>query len=131
MSDDARDGDTIAPVCAPGFPDCVDTIVNGSNDDIDDAVPSTDPIVEADGDRADEAIAAALTDAETRFGVDASEIVVESSAFQVWSNACLDAATDGEACAEIITPGFVIVIDVDGTQYEYHTDLNGNARLAL
>ena len=51
-------------------------------------------------------------------------------ASQVWSSSCLDAAEEGEACAEIITPGFVIIIDVEGTQFEYHTDLNGNARLA-
>ena len=122
------DGPAIQPVCAPGFPDCVDTIVNGSNGDGDDDVPPSEPIAPVEGER--DAIDAALANAETQFGVDGSAIVVESAAFQVWSNACLDAATDGEACAAIVTPGFVIVIDVEGTHYEYHTDLNGNVRLA-
>ncbi len=59
------------------------------------------------------------------------ELGIESAAFQEWSNSCLDAAAEGEACAEVITPGFVIVIEVEGTSYEYHTDLNGNLRLAV
>jgi len=122
------DGPAIQPVCAPGFPDCVDTIVNGSNGDLDDDVPPSEPIAPVEGER--DAVDAAVTDAETRFGVDGSAIVVESAAFQVWSNACLDAAEEGAACAAIVTPGFVIVLDVEGTQYEYHTDLNGNVRLA-
>lgn len=135
---DDGDGASIAPVCAPGFPDCLDMVVVGANGDIDDAVPEIDPVLEVVGRCAgdqfasceEQAIKAALTDAEGLFGVDESEIVVESAAFQEWSNACLDAADDGEACAGVITPGFVVVIELEGTQYEYHTDLNGNARLA-
>ncbi len=114
-------------------------IVNGPNGDIDDAEPPADPIVPVDGACSgvefasceEHAINAALADAEGLFGVDESEIVVESAAFQEWSNSCLDAAAEGEACAEVITPGFVIVIEVEGPHYEYHTDLNGNVRLAV
>ncbi len=134
-------GISISPVCAPGFPDCVDMIVNDANGDIDDAEPPTDPIVPADGQcSGDEfasceelAIDAALADAARLFGDGESEInvVVESAAVQEWSNSCLDAADEGELCAEVITPGFVIVIEIEGTQYEYHTDLNGNVRLAI
>ena len=122
------DGPAIQPVCAPEFPDCIDTIVNGTNGDTDDDVPPSEPIAPVEGDL--DAVDAALADAETQFGVDESAIVVESAEFQVWSNSCLDAAEEGAACAAIVTPGFVIVLDVEGTQYEYHTDLNGNVRLA-
>ena len=136
---DDGEGTSVAPVCAPGFPDCVDMIVNGSNGDVDNDVPAADPIVPAAGEcSGDEfaaceelAINAALTDAERLFGVDESAIAVENAAFQEWSNSCLGAAAEGEACDEAITPGFVIVIEVEGAQYEYHTDLNGNVRLAL
>jgi len=136
---DGQSGTNIAPMCAPGFPDCVDMIVNGSNGDVDNDVPAADPIVPAAGEcSGDEfaaceelAINAALTDAERLFGVDESAIAVENAAFQEWSNSCLGAAAEGEACDEAITPGFVIVIEVEGAQYEYHTDLNGNVRLAL
>ncbi|NIM47837.1 MAG: hypothetical protein GTO22_01000 [Gemmatimonadales bacterium] len=133
------DGTVIEPVCAPGFPDCADTIVNGSSGDVDDGELSVDPIVPVEGQCSGDkfasceaqAINASLADAERHFGVDESEIVVESAAFQEWSNSCLGAASEGEACDEAITPGFVIVIEVDGTHYEYHTDLNGNVRLAV
>ena len=47
-----------------------------------------------------------------------------------WSNTCLGAANEGEACGDAITQGFVIVLEVEGTQYEYHTDLSGNVRRA-
>ncbi len=125
---DTDDGPVSQPVCAPGFTDCEDMIVNGQNGDLDDDQASNDPIAPVEGER--DAIDAALADAEIQFGVDGSAIVVESIAFQEWSNACLGAATAGEACAEIITPGFVIVRDVEGTHHEYHTDLNGKVRLA-
>lgn len=148
VSDDEADepaerqgGITVSPVCAPGFPDCVDMIVNDANGDLDDAEPPADPIVPADGQcSGDEfaaceelAIDAALADAARLFGDGESEfnVIVGSAAFQEWSNSCLDAADEGELCAEVITPGFVIVIVHEGTQYEYHTDLNGNVRLAI
>jgi hypothetical protein len=127
------------PLCIEGVTDCADLIVNGSNGDLDVAEPPSDPIVQVTGECSGDAFdsclrtaqIAVLTDAQSQFGVDDSEIVIEQSNYQEWSNACLDAASDGEACAEVITPGFVVVIDVAGTHYEYHTDLNGNARLAL
>lgn len=136
---EGQSGTRIAPLCAPDFPDCVDMIVNGANGDIDDAEPSAAPVVPVDGQCSGEefasceeqAINAVLGDAEGLFGIDESEIVVESAAFQEWSNSCLDAAAEGEACDQAITPGFVIVIGVEGTHYEYHTDFNGNVRLAL
>ncbi len=133
------DGPVLQPACAPGFPDCADTVVNGANGDTDDAEPPADPIEPVDGECSgdefasceEQAINAALADAEGLFGVDESDIVIESAAFQEWSNSCLDAAAEGETCAEAITPGFVIVIEVKGTHYEYHTDLNSNVRLAV
>lgn len=136
---EGQGGTSIAPVCAPGVPDCVDMIVNGANGDLDDTEPPADPIVPVDGDCSgdeftsceEQAINAALAEAEGLFGIGESEIVVESAAFQEWSNSCLDAAAEGEVCAEVITPGFVIVIEVEGTHYEYHTDMNGNVRLAV
>ncbi len=129
-------GIDIEPLCAADVPDCADTLVSG---DTDGARPPADPLVPADGQCSgdyfasceQQAINAVLAAAERLFGVDESEIEVEDAAFQEWSNACLDAADEGEACAEVITPGFVIVIVLEGSQHEYHTDLNGNARRAV
>ena len=38
-----QDGVTNAPLCAPGFPDCVDMIVVGGDGYVDGAEPVTDP----------------------------------------------------------------------------------------
>lgn len=136
---DGRGGITSSPVCAPDFPDCVDMIVNGGSGDIDDAVAPADPAVPLVGECSggefalceELAIDAAVFGAVRLLGAVESEIVVESAAFQEWSNSCLDAADEGEACAEVITPGFVIVMEIEGANYEFHTDLNGNVRLAV
>ena len=40
---DGQGGVTNAPLCAPGFPDCVDMIVVGEDGYVDDAEPVTDP----------------------------------------------------------------------------------------
>lgn len=39
-----------------------------------------------------------------------------------WPDSCLGIAQPGMACAEVITPGFLIVLEADGVQYEYHTN---------
>ena len=128
-------GVDIEPVCLDDVLDCGDLVVN---EDTDGQAPPADPIRPVDGRCSGDAFAsceqqatdAVLADAKALFGVDESEIEVEGAAFQEWSNSCLDAANEGEACAEVTTPGFVIVIEFASRQYEYHTDLNGNVRLA-
>jgi hypothetical protein len=39
-----------------------------------------------------------------------------------WPDACLGIAQPGLVCAQVITPGFLIVLEADGAQYEYHTN---------
>lgn len=46
-----------------------------------------------------------------------------------WPDSCLGAARPDEVCAQVITPGYRIVVRRDGKQLEYHTELNGGARL--
>lgn len=43
-----------------------------------------------------------------------------------WPDACLGIAQPGIACAQVITPGYLVVLAVDGQQYEYHTDQTGS-----
>jgi hypothetical protein len=48
-----------------------------------------------------------------------------------WPNACLGIDDSRLACAEVITPGYRIIFEVNGERYEYHTDQTGNVvRLA-
>jgi hypothetical protein len=42
-----------------------------------------------------------------------------------WPNACLGIETEGVACAEVITPGFRILLEANGKQVEYRTNQDG------
>ena len=71
------------------------------------------------------AAAAAQTALATKLGVDANQITIVSIDPVEWPDACLGAATEGEMCAEVITPGYRIVLATGGKQYEAHTDESG------
>ena len=42
-----------------------------------------------------------------------------------WPDACLGAGEEGEVCAEVITPGYEVVLQLGETQYTYRTDQTG------
>jgi hypothetical protein len=44
-----------------------------------------------------------------------------------WPDACLGVYTADVMCAQVITPGYRVVLAVDGQQYEYHTNLDGSS----
>jgi hypothetical protein len=49
-----------------------------------------------------------------------------------WPDACLGIQTAGLMCAQVITPGFRVLLEAQGKRYEFHTDLSGSdVRLAL
>jgi hypothetical protein len=70
--------------------------------------------------KAIEALAASL-------GVDPSEIQVVSADAVEWPNGCLGVQRMGVMCTQVITPGFRIVLEAGGKQYEYHTNQDGSA----
>ncbi len=43
-----------------------------------------------------------------------------------WPDACLGVQTPGIACAQIITPGYKVVLEAAGKQYEFHTNESGD-----
>lgn len=43
-----------------------------------------------------------------------------------WLNACLGVSSPDVACAEVITPGFRILLEAQGAQYEFHTNQDGS-----
>lgn len=43
-----------------------------------------------------------------------------------WPDGCLGIQTPGMGCITVITPGYRIVLDVNGTNYEVRTDLTGS-----
>jgi hypothetical protein len=82
------------------------------------ATPTTgvdDPIVQA-----------VLTDASGRLGVPVDQLVVISVEATEWSDSSLGCPQEGEFYAQVITPGFQIIVDGAGQQLDYRTDTNGN-----
>lgn len=66
---------------------------------------------------------------DTLAGAGADASLVEAEAV-LWPDACLGAAEPGELCAQVVTPGYRIIIERGGGQrIEYHTDLQGNVRM--
>jgi hypothetical protein len=71
------------------------------------------------------AAAAAQAALAAKLGVPESQITILSVEHVEWPDACLGAADEGVMCAQVITPGYRIVMEVDGKQYEAHTDESG------
>jgi hypothetical protein len=64
-----------------------------------------------------------------------SDITLVSNEETEFGDACLGVAMEGVMCAQVVTPGRIIVLEANGVQYEYHTSEDGSrvqpASLAL
>jgi hypothetical protein len=58
-------------------------------------------------------------------GVSVSEIEILTTEQVDWPDACLGLSSGGEACAQVITPGWRIVLRIDGQDYEFRTSEDG------
>jgi hypothetical protein len=66
-----------------------------------------------------------------RLGIDPQDLLVQDFEQVEWSNACLGLAGPDEMCAEVITPGYRLIVMAGERQYQVHTDLSGaNLRVA-
>ncbi len=139
-SDGPGDGEQAdsAALCIEGAEDCEDTIVIpvDGDEDVTDAPPPSDSDLPISGDAGDTdegealAIEAAFAALEALDGPPVSDLdVIEVRAVD-WPNACLGVDTPGIACAQVITPGYVVLLDNGVLAFEFHTDTNGNAILA-
>ena len=61
-----------------------------------------------------------------RTGIAVEEIEVVGAEHREWLNACLGLAEEGEACAEVITPGWEITLRAAGEEYVFRTDEAGD-----
>ena len=83
------------------------------------------------GGAASEIPEAILQAVATQLGVDLQQIQVQDFEQVDWPNACLGLAQPDELCAEVITPGYQLILTANGQQYQVHTDLIGvNVRVA-
>jgi hypothetical protein len=59
-------------------------------------------------------------------GLQESDITLVSSEAVEFTDACLGITMEGVMCAQVITPGRIIVLEANGMQYEYHTSEKGD-----
>jgi hypothetical protein len=86
------------------------------------ASPSSNP-------QAQPAIDAAVRDLTARVNVASSDVHVEQAEAREWSDASLGCPQPGQLYAQVITPGYLIVLSAGGQRYEYHADARGRAIL--
>jgi hypothetical protein len=75
------------------------------------------------------AVDAALRDASSHLGVPVTDLTVVSVEAHDWSDASLGCPRQGVLYAQVITPGYLIVISGGGKTLEYHTDASGRVVL--
>jgi hypothetical protein len=79
----------------------------------------------------DAAVANSRQDLAERLNIDPSVITVVSVEAVDWPDGCLGVQTPGVMCTMVITPGYLVILEANGKQYEYHTNASGDVvRLA-
>ena len=73
----------------------------------------------------------ARADLVKRLQIDPDTIQLVSVEAVEWPDGCLGVQTPGVMCTMVITPGYRVILEAGGKQYEYHTDASGDVvRLA-
>lgn len=68
---------------------------------------------------------AAISTLAQNLGLDPSQVEVVSTEAVDWPDACLGVSQEGIVCAQVISPGYKIVLEANGKQVEYHTNEDG------
>ena len=81
--------------------------------------------------QADTVSAAAQEFLVAELGVELGDVQVVSAEPAEFSDSCLGYGGPDESCLQAITPGWLVILDVNGQTYEAHTDETGTqVRLA-
>jgi len=65
-----------------------------------------------------------VTGLSEELGVAVDQIMVAEVEAVTWPDGCLGVGKIGVMCTQALVPGYRFVLDVDGMQYEYHTNLD-------
>lgn len=88
--------------------------------------PAISPVEPPPG-AVDEVVAAAKAHLAQARDVASNDIEVTAVEPVEWSDASLGCPKPGQAYAQVVTPGYRIVLEVDGRAYELHTDRSGRS----
>ncbi|MFO8037463.1 MAG: hypothetical protein R6U57_12640 [Anaerolineales bacterium] len=81
------------------------------------------------GEEKENMIAKVKADLAARLGISEDEITVVSAEAKTWNDASLGCPEKGMMYAQVITPGYRIILEVDGKQHDYRTDQAGHFKL--
>jgi hypothetical protein len=62
-----------------------------------------------------------------QLGVEVENVMIQKTEQVEWSDGCLELGGPDESCLAAITPGWLIVFEVNGESYEVHTDEDGSS----
>lgn len=74
-----------------------------------------------------QAVDAAIADLLQTNGIAANQIAVTAVEARQWSDSSLGCPKEGFMYAQVITPGFLIVLAAQGQTFEYHTNQDGSS----
>ena len=89
--------------------------------------PSATVTTVAHSPEAQGAIDASVRDAAARVGVPEAQLRVESAEQREWRDSSLGCPQPGMFYAQVITPGYLVIVAGGGKRLEYHTDTRGRA----
>lgn len=73
-----------------------------------------------------DAVLSAVEELGSELQMPVDEIEIVSFSEEEWTDSCLGLGTAEEICAQVITPGWRVVLDVDGTEYIFRTDISAD-----
>lgn len=77
------------------------------------------------GEVPDSILSAARNDLATKLGVDAASIEVREAAAVVWNDGSLGCPRPGQVYTQAVEPGYRIILEYEGRQYDYRATERG------
>lgn len=68
---------------------------------------------------------AVINQLATNLGLKESDISVARTAEAEFKDSCLEVVLQNVICAQVLTPGHILILEAEGIQYEYHTNADG------
>ncbi|MDX1687464.1 MAG: hypothetical protein R3248_05735 [Candidatus Promineifilaceae bacterium] len=72
------------------------------------------------------AVEAARAQLAADLGIDVEAITVSSFETREWPDACLGLPEEGQMCAEVITPGYLVILNAEGETHRARTNQDGS-----
>jgi hypothetical protein len=73
-----------------------------------------------------EAVAKVRAQVARNLNISEGQVIVMAAMEKEWPNACLGIQYSGEACAEVITPGYEVVVQANGKEFILRTNQSGS-----